>query len=169
MNKNCIGLFGTCGKSSWRDRFIEIYEIEHIEYFNPQVPDWKPEFAEVEAEHLASDQIVLFPVTKETYGMGSLAETGFSILNAIKLDDRRDFVILVEQELEEELLTENPALAKESLRARALVKQHLKKLGFSNLFVVDSLDEMLAVSLALWESHQIRNQVKNFSINCSEQ
>lgn len=169
MNKNCIGLFGTCGKSSWRDRFMEIYEIEHIEYFNPQVPDWKPEFAEVEAEHLASDQIVLFPVTKETYGMGSLAETGFSILNAIKLDDRRDFVILVEQELEEELLTENPALAKESLRARALVKQHLKKLGFSNLFVVDSLDEMLAVSLALWESHQIRNQVKNFSINCSEQ
>lgn len=164
MNINCIGLFGTCGRSTWRDKFIEIYSAKGISFFNPNVADWKPELAEIEAEHLASDQIILFPITKETYGTGSLAETGFSVLNAIKLDDRRDFVIMVDQVLDEDLMTDNPVAAKESLRARALVKQHLKKLGFSNLFVVETLDEMMEVSLVLWDSHQVRNKVKNFSI-----
>jgi len=167
MNKNCIGLFGTCGKSLWRDAFMEKYKEMGVDFFNPNVADWKPELAEIEAEHLASDQIVLFPITNETYATGSLAETGFSILNAIKLDDRRDFVIMVSQELEQELMEKNPDTAKESLRARALVKQHLKKLGFSNLFVVDSLEEMMEVSITLWESHQVRNKVKGFSIKKS--
>lgn len=167
MNLNCIGLFGTCGGSKWRDRFIEVYKSKKINYFNPNVPDWKPELAVVEAKHLASDQIVLFPITNETYATGSLAETGFSILNAIKLDDRRDFVIMVSQDLKPELMESNPLAAKESLRARALVKEHLKKLGFSNLFVVETLDEMLEVSLTLWNSHQIRKKVKKYSIKKS--
>lgn len=164
MNLNCIGLFGTCGGSKWRDEFMKTYESLGIDYFNPNVPDWKPELAVIEANHLASDQIVLFPITNETYGTGSLAETGFSILNAIKLDDRRDFVIMVSQDLKPELMENNPVAAKESLRARALVKEHLKKLGFSNLFVVESLDEMMEVSLTLWNSYQIRNKVGKYSI-----
>lgn len=164
MNKNCIGLFGTCGNSTWRISFIEKYQELGIEFFNPQVDDWKPELAEVEAEHLASDQIILFPITDETYATGSLAESGFSILNAIKLDDRRDFVILIQKELKKELMDNNPECAKESLRARALVKQHLKKLNFSNLYVVETLEEMLKVSITLWKSYQIRKEIGNFSI-----
>lgn len=164
MNKNCIGLFGTCGNSTWRISFIEKYQELGIEFFNPQVDDWKPELAEVEAEHLASDQIILFPITDETYATGSLAESGFSILNAIKLDDRRDFVILIQKELKKELMDNNPECAKESLRARALVKQHLKKLNFSNLYVVETLEQMLNVSITLWKSYQIRKEIGNFSI-----
>ncbi|MDR2540524.1 MAG: nucleoside 2-deoxyribosyltransferase domain-containing protein [Candidatus Peribacteria bacterium] len=164
MNKNVIGLFGTCGASTWRDAFMAKYQELGIEYFNPQKDDWKPEDAENEAEHLASDQIILFPITDETYGMGSLSETGFSILNAIKLDDRRDFVILVSPTVKEELQVENPALFKESTRARALVKQHLKKLNFSNLYVVETLDEMLKVSIALWNSYQVRQEVAFYAL-----
>lgn len=164
MNKNCIGLFGTCGSSTWRNEFMKKFVERGIEFFNPQVPDWKPEFAEVEAEHLASDQIILFPVTDETYATGSLAESGFSILNAIKLDDRRDFVIMISPDLKQSLKDENPTAAKESLRARALVKQHLKKCNFSNLYVVENLEQMLEVSITLWESHQVRNKVREFSI-----
>jgi hypothetical protein len=164
MNLNCIGLFGTCGKSTWREKFIKKYEELGIVYFNPQVPDWNPALAVVEAENLATDQILLFPITNETYATGSLAESGFSILNAIKLDDRRDLIIMISPELEKELMDKNPELAKESLRARALVIQHLKKQNLSNLFVVDTLEEMLDVSITLWESHQIRNKIKDFSI-----
>ncbi|MDR0859833.1 MAG: nucleoside 2-deoxyribosyltransferase domain-containing protein [Candidatus Peribacteria bacterium] len=164
MNKNCIGLFGTCGGSTWREGFMEKYRAFGIDYFNPQVDDWTPECAVFEAEHLASDQIILFPITDETYGMGSLSESGYSILNAISLDDRRDFVILISPTVKKELQEENPALFKESTRARALVKQHLKKLNFSNLYVVETLEEMLEVSIALWDSYQVRQKVASYAL-----
>ena len=90
-----IGMFGTCGKSRWREPFFERYQKESIEFFNPQVADWKPEDAVKEAEHLANDEVILFPVTSETYATGSLSEVGFSILQAIRLDDRRDFVVMI--------------------------------------------------------------------------
>jgi len=148
--KTCIGLFGTCGKSTWRKPFIDTYKQSSITYFNPQVDDWKPENAIEEASHLAEDSIILFPITSESYGTGSLAETGFSILNAIKLEDRRDIVIFIDQKLDDELVKDNPLAAKESLRARALVKQHLKKLNLSNLYYVESLDAMLKLSVELY-------------------
>jgi len=157
----CVGLFGTCGGSTWRDEFMKRYAEEKISFFNPQVDDWKPEDAVREAEHLTEDNVILFPVTAETYGTGSLAETGFSILNAIRLDDRRDFIIMIEQRLDEKL--DNAVARKDSLRARALVKQHLKKLRLSNLYVVDTLEEMLEVSVKLFRAAQIREPLKVYN------
>ncbi len=159
----CIGLFGTCGGSEWRESFMADYDLDKIPYFNPQVDDWKPELADIEAEHLADDEIILFPITSETYATGSLAETGFSILQAIRLDDRRDFVIMIDKDLDQELKDENPGMAKESLRARALVLQHLKKLRLSNLYVVDNLDQMLEVSLKLYTARQLTSGLKQFN------
>lgn len=159
MSKLCIGLFGTCGNTTWRkEMFIPAYEqmglVNGVDFFNPQVADWKPELAQIEAEHLAEDSIILFPVTKETYGTGSLAETGFSILQAIKFDDRRDLVILIDETLDESLMADKVP-AKESLRARALVKQHLKKLAYTNLYVVDTLVEMKDLSIQLYQSQKL--------------
>lgn len=156
-----VGMFGTCGDSQWRASFIKTYEQQGIDYFNPQVDDWKPEDAIKEAKHLAEDAIILFPITGETYATGSLAETGFSILNAIRLDDRRDFVIMVEQKLDERL--DNAVARKESLRARALVKEHLKKLRLSNLYVVDSLEEMLTISVTLYQSQEMREPLRKYN------
>jgi len=167
----CIGMFGTCGGSRWReDLFIPKYDELGIEWYNPQVENWDPSMADVEATHLANDAIILFPVTNETYGFGSLAETGFSMLQAIRLDDRRDFVIFIAQDIAErdpggkrlddrlnEDGSQNPrSQARESLRTRALVRQHLIKLRLPNVYVVDSLEEMLEVSLVLWESAKMR-------------
>ena len=149
----CIGLFGTCGGSKWRDIFIEKYKELGVEFFNPQVDDWKPELAEIEAEHLVNDDIILFPVTNETYGLGSLAETGFSITQAINSNKNRSIVIMVDKIVKEELAVADPALAKESMRARALVRAHLLKLNESNVYIVDSLEEMLTVSLNLQKAH----------------
>jgi len=150
----CIGLFGTCGSSRWREPFIARYRSETIPFFNPQVENWQPELAAVEARHLAEDELILFPVTAETYGTGSLAECGFSILNAIRLDDRRDFVILVEQTLDPSL--DDPVAAPESRRARALVLEHLRKLALGNVYLVETLQEMLDVSLVLYQAALLR-------------
>lgn len=156
-----IGLFGTCGGSRWRERFIECYNKEGISFFNPQVIDWKPEDAAEEARHLAEDQIILFPVTDETYAGGSLAETGFSILQAVRLDDRREFVIMISRNLVDTL--DDQIARKESLRARALVNEHLRKLKLPNVYMVDSLEEMLEVSLRLHPVAVIREELSKFN------
>ena len=136
-----IGLFGTCGTSIWRKPFIERYQQEGIPFFNPQVDDWKSEDAAIEAQHLAEDPIILFPITNETYATGSLAETGFSIL----------------QELSD------PIARKESLRARALVNEHLRKLRLPNVYLVDSLTVMLDVILRLYPGAVLRQELSVFN------
>lgn len=165
MSYLCIGLFGTCGNSTWRqDKFIPKYEelgmVNDKDFFNPQIENWDPSCAEAEADHLANDAIILFPVLSETYALGSLAETGFSILQSLSFDDRRDFVILIENDVDEKLKEQNPATAKESIRARALVKEHLKKLRFSNVYIVDTLDEMLELSIKLYNIQKDLMQAK---------
>lgn len=164
-NNKTIGLFGTCGNSTWRNKFMELYEERHIPYFNPQVKDWKPELADIEAWHLANDKIILFPVTGETYGTGSLAETGFSILNAISLNENRFVCIYIEAELNPELIQTNEIAAKESLRARKLVKAHLEKQNSKNLFIFDSLEEMMEASLELYDAISILEKVRHRANN----
>lgn len=156
-----IGLFGTCGSTKWRDPFMKKYEELGIPFFNPQVEDWKPELAAIEARHLAEDKVILFPITNETYGTGSLSEIGFSILNAIKLDDRRNFVVMIEMDLLPEL--SDPIARKESIRARALVYEHLRKLRLSNLYVVESLEEMMDVSLELFKAAKIISPLEKYN------
>lgn len=156
-----VGLFGTCGNSKWRDVFIERYQQLGISFFNPKVDDWQPERAIEEARHLAEDEIILFPITGETYGLGSLAEVGFSILQAIRLDDRRDFVIMIEMSLSEALSDEVARM--ESLKGRALVMQHLKKLRFRNVYLVDTLSEMLEVSIRLYRAVEIKKPLERFN------
>lgn len=159
----CIGLFGTCGKSIWRTRFMKKYMDEGITYFNPQVDDWNPEFAKVEAKHLAEDDIILFPVTAETYGTGSLAETGFSILQVTRTIKNRSLIVLIENKLQQQLHINNPEAYKESMRARSLVRAHLEHIKFPNVYIVESLDEMLELSLKLYSIHKQLNELKPFS------
>ena len=159
----CIGLFGTCGNSRWREPFMAKYQELGLNFFNPQVADWKQEDAEIEAKHLTEDAVILFPVTGETYGTGSLAEVGFSILQAIRLDDRRDFIIMIEKQLASKLVEENPVTAKESMRSRALVVQHLRKLNLPNVYLVDTLDDMLAISAVLYGAAEMREPLRKFN------
>ena len=158
---NIVGMFGTCGSSIWRQAFIEKYNKLGVPYFNPQVKDWKPEDAVEEAKHLAEDEIILCPITRETYAAGSLSEVGFSILSAIKLDDRRDFVVMIDMELDPSL--DDAVARQESLRSRALVYQHLKQLRFKNVYVVETLEQMLDVSIQLYEAAKLREPLGKFN------
>lgn len=159
MNTITIGLFGTCGNSTWRNDFISEYEKEGISFFNPQKDDWKEEDAEIEANHLVNDEIILFPVTGETYGTGSLAETGFSVMQAIRSDKHRAVIVYIDTNLDESL-KENAVAFKESKRARALTLAHLKKIKYANVYIVDSLDKMLKVSLLLHKSYIQLSEIK---------
>jgi hypothetical protein len=166
-----IGLFGTCGSSKWRDKFINLYESRGINYFNPLKEDWKPEDAQIEAEHLANDDIVLFPVTNETYAFGSLGEVGFSIMQAIKLDRRRDIIVMIDPEVKVdrtglvigELLMVD-AQTKDSIKMRALIMAHLKKVNYPNVYIVDNLKKMLDLSMYLHAIQVLKEGAKQYTI-----
>lgn len=143
-----IGLFGSCGDTTWRNRFMNYYDSEGISYYNPQVSDWKPEYADLEAYHLFNDEIILFPVTSETYGLGSLSEVGFSILNAIRKGKNSAIITMIDMHLDSNLMNED--LRTESMRARKLVSSHLSKLSIPTLYIVETIEEMLELSIKLY-------------------
>jgi hypothetical protein len=153
-NVNTIGLFGTCDNIKWRDPFMAKYAELGIPYFNPMVDDWHPGMVALEADPLAQDPIILFPVLKESYGLGSLSEIGFGPLKAVRQNRYRSFVILIDDDVTEELRAADAARAKDSKRSRALVKGHLKGLNYNNVYMVDTLDRMLETSLILHRIHQ---------------
>lgn len=161
LSSRTVGLFGTCGGSRWREQFIARYEALGIPYFNPQVDNWTPELADVEAWHLANDSLVLFPITNETFAAGSLAETGFSALTAMRTNENRFVMLFIDPRVDEALMAQNPQAAKDSVRARKLVLAHLKQNPVSNVFVVESLEQMLAQSVKLYAALELINSVRS--------
>lgn len=157
--KTYVGLFGTCGTTTWRKEFISKFDALGITYFNPQVDDWNEEFAKTEAMHLIRDDIILFPVTKDTYGTGSLAETGFSIMQVLKSMEHnknmhRKVIIMIEDDLDPKLKEDNPVASKESMRARALVNAHLAEIDNPNVYVVSNFKQMLDLATQLYPAVQ---------------
>lgn len=93
---DCVGLFGTCANTKWRDGVIAEFEKHGIPYFNPlvEVGKWTPENAVIEAEHLANDKCILMIITGDAESYGSLAEVGWAALSCRM--DSRDFVLVIE-------------------------------------------------------------------------
>jgi hypothetical protein len=169
--KITIGLFGTCGSSKWRDKFISLYESRGIDYFNPVKENWKPEDATVEAEHLENDKIICFPITDETFAFGSLGEVGFSILQAIKMDQNRDIIVMIDPDvkLNESWMSMNESATaeiqrKDSIKMRALVMAHLKKIKYPNVYIVKDLKNMLDLSMYLHAIQVIKEGTKKYTI-----
>lgn len=165
LSSRTVGLFGTCGGSRWRDAFIARYEALGIPYFNPQVENWTPELADVEAWHLANDSLVLFPITDETFAAGSLAETGFSALTAMRTNDSRFVMLYIDPTVDDQLVAQNPQAAKDSTRARKLVLAHLKENPLPNVFVVNSLEDMLEKSIKLYAALELISAVRDPNLN----
>jgi hypothetical protein len=147
-----VGLFGTCGASTWRAPFVAAFEARGIPYFNPQVAEgtWSPGMVADENRHLAEDDVIVFPVTSETPGTGSLGEIGFSALHAVRSNRFRQMVFLVDEECLDPTAPE--AVIRESNRARRLVRSKLSDLADTHhgIHLVDTLDEVLSLTLSLW-------------------
>ncbi|HCQ31493.1 TPA: hypothetical protein DIU27_03895 [Candidatus Collierbacteria bacterium] len=83
-----LGLFGTCGTPAdlWRENYFLPWLVQRkLPFFNPVVPDgkWTAAHATIEADHLARDGAIVFPVSTMTHGFGSLAEIPFAIIWAL--------------------------------------------------------------------------------------
>lgn len=161
LSVKTVGLFGTCGGSTWRDAFMALLSQHNIAAFNPQVDNWTPELADIEAWHLANDQLILFPVTDETYGFGSLSETGFSAMSALSLNANRFVLMYIAPEVNEALKQASPEQADASRRARKLVMAHLAQSAHPNVFVATSLQDMLDKTLKLYAAIELLDSVRN--------
>ena len=137
--QNVIGLFGTAGNSQWRAPVIERLEQEDISYFNPSVEEWTPDCAPIEAEHLATDKVVLFVVTCESESFGSLAETGWAILSA--MENGRSIIFVIQDYPGENTLTPN--------RVRTLVRAHARR---ADVRIYDSIDKAVEVAITAFRS-----------------
>ena len=155
----CVGLFGTCDKNRWRDPFMAKYDELGIEYFNPMVDNWHAGLVPLEAQHLAEDEVILFPILGWSYAEGSLSEMGFGPLKAMRQNMNRSFVFYVETTLHERLT--DPDRCKASLRSRELVLGHLEKVSASNIYVVRSIEEMLDVSIQVFQAHKMLHDVRS--------
>ena len=158
-----IGLFGTCANSKWRDPFIKEYKQRKIDFFNPDLgDDWTPAAVDNENKHLMEDDIILFPILKESLGFGSLGEVGFSVLNVLTnfvSGSKQYLIVLIDDECTMEDASEEDI--KLSKNTRAIIKSKMKAQDNPNMFVVDSLDEMKDLSfrlVALCEQHDKLNK-----------
>jgi hypothetical protein len=163
-----IGLFGTCGASKWRKSFIEAYKKEGFDYFNPQLGEgeWTPEFADIENQHFKTNEIILFPITSETTGLGSLSEVGFSIAETLRNIKERYLIVFIDPECNDKNAEKNEINT--SIRTRKLVtsKVELEIKENKKVFIVHSIKEMKELSIQI--AHYIKeekflNEFKLFS------
>lgn len=102
---------------------------------------------ETEMRNLEQDDIILFPITDETYGTGSLGETGYSaakaIERAVSSSKGQRVIFYIAPDVSDTLKENDECAAKESKRGRALVIKKLESINSPNVLVVNSLDEML--------------------------
>ncbi len=148
-----VGMFGTCGNDPWRIPFKARYEPLNIGYMDPVVDNWNDAplyFKEREAWHLNNDKIVLIPVTGSTYGLNSLSEIGFAVSSVLSSDVHRECIVYISRTMNIEL-EQDELQHKLSRNMRALMLEHLLVRGKSDkVHVVSSLDEMLELSIVLW-------------------
>jgi len=148
-----IGLFGTCGASRWREPFVERYTTLGIPFYNPQVAEWTPACAEAENEHFRSDAILLYPVTAETTGFGSLAEVGLAVAEIERSNLRgpltaaRELLVYIDPDCTDPKA--NEIQIRDSRRTRTLVTSKLPAYVGPHIQVCTSLDDMLARSVRL--------------------
>jgi hypothetical protein len=152
-SSNTVGLFGTRGSSTWRTAFKARFSEHGIACFDPQVDGWTPDMADSEAWHMANDKVLLMAITGETFGFGSLAETGFSVLSALALNEQQCVLLFIDTEVSDELARGSPEQAEASRRARSLVLSRLAVMPHPRVYVAQSLDDLLEKALQLCTEH----------------
>lgn len=167
MTDICVGLFGTCDNSKWREPFIECYEASNIDYFNPDAGDnWHAGMIEDENRHLREDDIILFPVLSESLGLGSLGEIGFSVMNVIRNIEggaNQYLIVMIDDECTSETASESEK--NHSNRTRKLVKSKLMNVSHPNVTIVKDVDSLLLASLAIMDAIDLQKEMSyNFDV-----
>lgn len=152
-----VYLSGTCGRSVWRELFINSFIKLNIKFFDPNVDEFT---IKKEGKHLKEQNdsdIINISITSEEYSLGSLNEICLKLLD-INLKDKT-FIIYIEDSLDLKLM-ENQQLYNESKRLRTLIKEHLKRVENDNIILVGSLEESLKECLDIYEFKKYENFVE---------
>lgn len=151
-----IGLFGTTvPQNQFRKEIIipklKSHGLMDHEIYDPFVDNWTPECALEEAKHLASDDVIIFVVTKDSYGIASLAEIGIQVARCA-LKANKHLIVYIENELLPEL--KDNVMAKDVLNARKITLAHLSELNFPNVHICASIEETVKVACAEFHHDQ---------------
>jgi hypothetical protein len=106
--RNKVFLGGTCNESTWRDKLIELLNID---YFNPVVEDWTPECQAEELRQRQECAFCLYVITPKMTGVYSIAEVTD---DSNKRPSRTIFCYLVEDD--EALFDEHQIKSLESVK-----------------------------------------------------
>jgi len=68
-----VFLGGTCNNSQWREKLIPMLG-NHINAFNPVVPNWTPECQEIEKEKRKTSDVIVYVITPLMTGVFAIAE-----------------------------------------------------------------------------------------------
>jgi hypothetical protein len=135
MVRNIIGLFGSCGDTTWRkDIAIPIIKKAKKKYFNPQKKTWTKQNAILEYDHLMNDKVIVHVITDETNGFGSLSESGWIAMGALLRGQKIGFYI------EED---NSKLLNSEEKRARELIKYHIENIKHPDIFLAKNISELI--------------------------
>lgn len=156
---NCIGLFGTCSGSKWRDRFIEVYREENIRFFDPVVADWTPASRQNEIIHMRTDDVIVMMITDEAYSLFSLMECGI-LLKEMAANPFRHLIIGVDRHLDP-MLSSNQLMYENSLAMRERILEELKE-PMDNVYPIFDINDAIAVSRQAYETTLIRRGIRSF-------
>lgn len=112
-----VFLGGTCNNSTWREELIPMLTID---YFNPIVEDWTPNYTEIENREKEICDFLLFTITKEMLGVYSIAE----VVDASNKVPNKTLLCILEHGFEERQLKSIHATA-------SLVENNGAKVFFS--------------------------------------
>ena len=88
-----VFLGGTCNDSTWRNELIPLLKID---YFNPVVDDWTPEFQEEEYRQKEICKYQLYVITPRMTGVFAIAE----IIESVHTPDVKTVVYVMETDAE---------------------------------------------------------------------
>ena len=68
-----VFLGGTCNGSLWREKLISLLN-DHVEYYNPVVPEWNEECRKREIQAREESDFTLYVISPEMTGIYNIAE-----------------------------------------------------------------------------------------------
>ncbi len=171
LAKSTIGLFGTCGASTWRQSFVEYCKNNDISFYNPQLGEgeWNPDFANdyVRAEHfhLANDDIVVFAITNETIASVSLSEFAFSIMDAARSSLNRHVVMFIAEDCIDPKASQDAITA--SIKARKTVIPKMVKAAKESDFIhlCTDMEKLFSLTFEIESMLRIQKSVNKHKLS----
>ena len=156
---NLVGWYGsTHAAAMWRKagEFLAVFKKEGVPGFDPQIDNWDPAYAEVEAEILATASVIVIRLENKELlngSLGSIAEVGMALTSAAL----RGQIVIVS--FEDGLLTSlnNPSAIAQYMTLEMFVEDINATPGLTNFLQIhrgNNLSELAYIACAAAQKQQ---------------